>query len=207
MGIESDAGDRDGIFAGDDPFELARAWLSQAAEVEPNDPDAASLATVDEGGLPDVRVVLMRQIEDAGFVFFTNRDGAKGRQIAASGQAAFVWHWKSLRRQIRVRGLTEWAEDAVSDAYFANRGVESRLGAWASEQSRPLTDRAEMLTRLEALRAAHGDAPPRPPHWGGVRIRPLAIEFWADGAHRLHDRFAWTRPTLDARWTIRRLNP
>lgn len=199
--------DRTGIFAGEDPFALARAWMAEAVESEPNDPDAIALATVDPAGLPNVRMVLMREIEADAFVFYTNYTSAKGREIEASGKAAFVLHWKSLRRQIRVRGLTEREEGPQADAYFASRSLKSRLGAWASQQSQPLSSRDALMAEVAKITVTKGPLPPRPPFWGGIRIRPLEIEFWADGAFRLHDRFRWTRAGLDAPWDVQRLNP
>lgn len=199
--------DRGGIFAGEDPFAIARAWMAEAAEKEPNDPEAIALATVDETGLPNVRMVLLREIEAAGFVFYTNYDSVKGREISASGKAAFVLHWKSLRRQIRVRGLVEKEDGEKADVYYASRSLKSRLGAWASRQSEPLASRAALVAEVARMTVAHGSTPPRPPFWGGYRIRPLEIEFWADGAFRLHDRFRWRRESLDAAWQIARLNP
>ena len=198
---------RDGIFAGDDPFALARAWLAEAEGSEPNDPNAIALATVNSDGLPNVRMVLLKEIEDAAFVFYTNFESAKGREIAATGKAAFVMHWKSLHRQIRVRGLTEIVEDAQADAYYRSRALQSRIGAWASEQSRPLESRGALMARVAKIGVQKGPNPDRPPFWGGIRIRPLEIEFWADGAFRLHDRFRWTRPDPEASWQVTRLNP
>ncbi|MCF7700074.1 pyridoxamine 5'-phosphate oxidase [Loktanella sp. M215] len=200
--------DRNGIFAGDDPFVLAREWLHLARGSEINDPDAVALATVDTDGMPNVRIVLLRQIEDAGFVFFTNYDSAKGREIASSGKAAFVMHWKSLRRQIRVRGTVTREDGPQADAYYAGRALDSRLGAWASAQSNPLASRTVLMDKLERMRETFGDAPDRPPFWGGFRIVPEAIEFWADGPNRLHDRFRWTRHAGEAvAWDITRLSP
>lgn len=199
--------DRGGIFAGDDPFAIVRAWLAEATGKEPNDPEAIALATVDETGLPNVRMVLLREIEDDGFVFYTNYGSAKGREISLSGKAAFVLHWKSLRRQIRVRGLIEREDGEKADVYFSSRTLKSRLGAWASRQSAPLASRAALVAEVARMAAAHGAAPERPPFWGGFRIRPLEIEFWADGAFRLHDRFRWRREGLDSAWQITRLNP
>jgi pyridoxamine 5'-phosphate oxidase len=199
--------DRDGIFAGDDPFQIARDWLAEAEKVEPNDPNAIALATVDAGGLPNVRMVLLKEIEESAFVFYTNYGSAKGQEIAASGKAAFVMHWKSLRRQIRVRGLTSREEGPKADVYFASRSLKSRLGAWASDQSQPLSGRAALVADVAKVTAQHGLNPSRPPFWGGIRITPLEIEFWADGAFRLHDRFRWHRPDFGARWQIDRLNP
>jgi pyridoxamine 5'-phosphate oxidase len=199
--------DRTGIFAGEDPFAIARTWLAEAEATEPNDPNAIALATVGPDGLPNVRMVLLKEIEDAGFVFYTNYDSRKGQEIAASGKAAFVLHWKSLRRQIRVRGLTEREEGPQADAYYDSRSLKSRLGAWASRQSQPLSSREALMAEVAKVSLRHGMSPARPPFWGGIRIRPVEIEFWADGAFRLHDRFRWTRASLASPWVIERLNP
>lgn len=199
--------DRSGIFAGDDPFAIARDWLAEAEPLEPNDANAIALATVDGAGLPNVRMVLLKDIEPAGFVFYTNYGSQKGQEIEASGKAAFVLHWKSLRRQIRVRGLTSREEGPQADDYYASRSLKSRLGAWASQQSRPLSSRTALMAEVAKVTAAKGTNPPRPAFWGGVRITPLEIEFWADGAFRLHDRFRWTRSSPSESWKIERLNP
>jgi pyridoxamine 5'-phosphate oxidase len=204
--------DRSGIFAGDDPFALAADWLDAARASEPNDPEAIALATVDADGLPNVRMVLLKQIEPVaqnggGFVFYTNYDSRKGQEIDASGKAAFVLHWKSLRRQIRVRGLVSREDGAQADAYFASRSLQSRLGAWASRQSQPLASRAALMAEVAKVTAAKGITPNRPPFWGGYRIAPLEIEFWADGAFRLHDRYRWSRQTVAGAWDVTRLNP
>ena len=199
--------DRSGIFAGDDPFAIAAAWLAEAEPKEPNDANAIALATVDAAGLPNVRMVLLKEIEPDAFVFYTNYASAKAREIEAAGKAAFVLHWKSLRRQIRVRGLTEREEGPQADAYYASRSLKSRLGAWASAQSEPLSSRGALMAEVARITATRGPNPPRPPFWGGFRLRPLEIEFWADGAFRLHDRFQWRRETIDSGWEIRRLNP
>lgn len=199
--------DRSGIFAGDDPFAIARAWLAEAEPVEPNDPNAIALATVDSAGMPNVRMVLLKEIEADAFVFYTNYESRKGREIEASGKAAFVLHWKSLRRQIRVRGVTEREEGPQADAYYASRSLKSRLGAWASRQSEPLSSRAALMAEVAKVTVEQGPIPRRPPFWGGIRIRPTEIEFWADGQFRLHDRFRWSRNDNDAPWEIARLNP
>ncbi|SIO24314.1 Pyridoxamine 5'-phosphate oxidase [Rhodovulum sp. ES.010] len=199
--------DRAGIFAGDDPFRIAQAWLTEAEKAEPADPNAIALATVDADGLPNVRMVLLKEIEPDAFVFYTNYDSAKGAEISATGKAAFVLHWKSLGRQVRVRGMTEREEGAKADAYFASRALKSRLGAWASRQSRPLPSRAALMGEVGRVAAKKGTAPARPPFWGGIRIRPLEIEFWADGQFRLHDRFQWRRETLESDWGVTRLYP
>ena len=202
--------DRTGIFAGDDPFDIARAWLEDARASEPNDPNAIALASVDADGLPDVRMVLLKDIDgqglDGSFVFYTNYDSAKGRQIEASGKAAFVMHWKSLHRQIRVRGTVTRQDGPQADAYYDSRALQSRLGAWASRQSQPLDARATLVAEAAKAGLRHGPRPARPPFWGGYRITPSHLEFWADGAFRLHDRFRWTRDA-DAGWSVERLYP
>lgn len=199
--------DRDGIFAGDDPFEIARRWLSEAEASEPNDPNAIALSTVDAGGLPTIRMVLLKEIEADAFVFYTNYGSVKASEIDQAGKAAFLFHWKSLRRQIRVRGEVSRETGTKADEYFASRSLKSRLGAWASRQSAPLESRTALMAEVARVTAQQGMNPARPPFWGGYRLRPLEIEFWADGAFRLHDRFRWRRAGLDAAWDIRRLNP
>ena len=199
--------DRGGIFAGDDPFAIARQWLTEAEGSEPNDPNAIALATVDASGLPNVRMVLLKEIEADAFVFYTNYGSKKAQEIEGSGSAAFVLHWKSLRRQIRVRGMTEREEGPKADEYYASRSLKSRLGAWASQQSQPLSSREHLMTEVAKLTVTKGINPPRPSFWGGFRLRPVEIEFWADGAFRLHDRFLWTRKTTLDSWGIQRLNP
>ncbi len=202
--------DRTGIFAGDDPFDITRAWLAEAETSEINDPNAIALSTVDAEGMPDTRMVLLKDIDgqgpDGSFVFYTNYDSAKGRQISATGKASFVMHWKSLRRQIRVRGTVTREEGPQADAYYASRALKSRLGAWASPQSQPLEDRATLVAAVAKMSLKHGTNPVRPPFWGGFRITPTQIEFWADGAFRLHDRFVWVRQAEDC-WKITRLAP
>lgn len=199
--------DRDGIFAGEDPFVIARAWLKEAEASEVNDPNAIALATVDASGLPNVRMVLLKEIEDAAFVFYTNYESAKAGELDGAGKAAFVMHWKSLRRQLRVRGDISREDGPQADAYFASRSLPSRLGAWASQQSRPLKSRAALMAVVAKITATKGPMPPRPPFWGGFRITPVEIEFWADGDFRLHDRFRWTRGAIGEEWQIVRLNP
>ena len=199
--------DRTGIFAGDDPFEIARRWLAEAEASEPNDPNAIALSTVDASGMPNARMVLLKDIEPAAFVFYTNYGSAKAREIEGAGKAAFVLHWKSLRRQIRVRGQVSREEGAAADSYYASRSLQSRLGAWASKQSSQLSSRTALMTEVAKQTALHGTAPKRPPYWGGYRITPLEIEFWADGPYRLHDRFQWTRAMVENPWEINRLSP
>lgn len=198
---------RDGKFAGDNPFQIAQSWLAEAEKTEPNDPNAMALSTVDAEGLPNVRMVLLKGIEADAFVFYTNYESAKAGELDGAGKAAFVMHWKSLRRQVRVRGLVSREDGDAADAYFASRSLKSRLGAWASKQSRPLSSRKALLAEVAKVTATHGANPKRPPFWGGFRIQPLEFEFWADGDFRLHDRFRWQRAGLDDPWTISRLNP
>ena len=198
--------DRNGIFAGSDPFEIARRWLAEAERTEPNDANAIALSTVDAEGLPNVRMVLLKEIEADAFVFYTNYGSAKAAELDASGVAAFVMHWKSLRRQIRARGTILREDGPQADAYFASRSLKSRLGAWASHQSQPLASRTALMAEVARVTARFGTNPPRPPFWGGYRLRPTEIEFWADGAFRLHDRFQW-RPEEDGNWSVQRLAP
>lgn len=199
--------DRTGIFAGDDPFEIARAWLAEAEASEINDPNAIALSTVDADGMPNARMVLLKDIERAAFVFYTNYTSVKGQELQAAGKAAFVVHWKSLRRQIRVRGLISREDGAPADEYYSSRSLKSRLGAWASQQSQPLSSREALMAEVAKVTVQQGLNPRRPPFWGGFRLVPLEIEFWADGAFRLHDRFKWTRQAPDLAWKIQRLNP
>ncbi|WP_432449944.1 pyridoxamine 5'-phosphate oxidase [Aliiroseovarius marinus] len=199
--------ERDGIFAGDDPFEIARRWLAEAEESEINDPNAIALSTVDGQGMPNVRMVLLKEIEDDAFVFYTNYGSAKAAEVDGAGKAAFVMHWKSLRRQIRVRGTVIRESGEKADAYFATRSLKSRLGAWASRQSQPLASRKALMAEVARVTATHGPSPKRPDFWGGYRIQPLEIEFWADGAFRLHDRFRWCRDSAQDAWEITRLSP
>ncbi|WP_049645328.1 pyridoxamine 5'-phosphate oxidase [Candidatus Rhodobacter oscarellae] len=199
--------DRTGIFRGDTPFTITRAWLDEARRTEPNDPDAVSLATVDQDGLPNVRVVLLRRIDDQSFVFFTNYESAKGQELLSAGKAALVFHWKSLRRQVRVRGLVSKEDGQVADEYYASRALGSRIGAWASKQSSPLASREVLMQDVANAEAEHGSAPSRPPFWGGFRVTPLEVEFWADGEYRLHNRFLWRRKKVNAEWCVTRLYP
>ena len=198
---------REGLFSGNNPYQLVTKWLDEAWKSEPWDANAMALATADSSGLPNVRIVLLKEIEDDGFVFYTNSESTKGEELAANAQAAFVIHWKSLGRQVRARGLIEPVSAEQSDAYFNSRHPQSRAGAIASQQSRPLEARESLVEATAKIRADHNDAPPRPAHWHGYRIKPTEIEFWADGEHRLHDRFRWTRDTPEGDWTIMRLHP
>lgn len=199
--------DRTGIFAGDDPFVIAQRWLGEAEASEVNDPNAMALATVDASGLPNVRMVLLKEIEADAFVFYTNYTSVKAAEITASGKAAFVLHWKSLHRQLRVRGEVSREDGPQADAYYASRSLKSRLGAWASDQSKPLASRMTLMAEVAKVTAQHGLNPARPPFWGGFRIRPVEIEFWADGDFRLHDRFRWTKNLEAEGWNAQRLNP
>jgi len=178
----------------DDPFALFESWYAEARGSEINDSNAMALATVDAAGQPSVRMALLKGHGPDGFVFYTNREGRKAADLAAVPKAALLFHWKSLRRQIRIEGPVSLASDAESDAYFASRGRDSQLGAWASDQSRPLDSRATFEARFEEAKARfEGGDVPRPPHWGGYRVTPQAIEFWQDRAHRLHERRLFTR--------------
>lgn len=194
--------------AASEPFRLFEEWFAEAKASEPNDPNAMALATVDADGLPDVRMVLLNQRDARGFVFFTNTGSAKGRELAAVAKAAVVFHWKSLRRQVRVRGPVEMVSDAEADAYFATRPRLSQIGAWASQQSRPLEGRFALEAAVARTTAQYGvSAVPRPPHWTGYRIRPVQIEFWHDRPFRLHDRVLFTRPVPEGDWNKDRLYP
>ena len=199
--------DKSDIFFGEDPFQIFRRWFEEAYNKEINDPDAIALSTVDPAGMPNVRMVLLRQIEDASFVFYTNYGSVKSKELFSSQLAAFVWHSKSLRRQIRVRGQVEKEDGAIADLYYQSRSLKSRVGAWASIQSQPLESRSHLMQQVQYFENKYGDNPDRPPFWGGWRIKPLEIEFWADGEARLHDRFKWSRQTLNEAWEVQRLNP
>ncbi|MBY4629177.1 pyridoxamine 5'-phosphate oxidase [Rhizobium croatiense] len=191
-----------------EPFKLFAEWLKEAEASEPNDPNAVALATVDEDGLPNVRMVLLKGFDDDGFVFYTNFESRKGQEILGQRKAAMCFHWKSLRRQVRLRGPVEIVSDAEADAYFKTRARGSRIGAWASRQSRPLESRfaLEKAVADYTARYALGDIP-RPAHWSGFRIRPTSIEFWKDQAFRLHDRIEFRRPTPVGAWEKVRMYP
>jgi pyridoxamine 5'-phosphate oxidase len=191
-----------------DPFPLFRQWFAEAAAKEVNDPDAITLATVDASGMPDARAMLGKQVDERGFVFYTNAESAKGGEIAANPKAAILYHWKSLRRQVRARGPLAKISDAESDAYFASRARLSRIGAWASQQSRPLESRGKLLGEVAILTAKFGIGEiPRPPYWGGFRLTPIQIEFWQDHQYRLHDRVRFTRASEGDPWRRQRLYP
>ena len=195
------------LFAGDEPFTIFRRWLEEARETEINDPDAIALATVDEEGLPNVRMVLLRIIEDDAFVFFTNYRSKKAQEAFLTNKVAFNIHWKSLRRQIRVRGHVEKEDGIIADKYFSEREVGSQTAAWASKQSETLTDRQELIERWQSYKNQFEKNVGRPDFWGGIRIKPIQIEFWADGQYRLHDRFLWERERGEKSWSVRRLYP
>lgn len=189
-----------------DPFALFGRWFDEAKATEINDPDAMAIASVAPDGMPSVRMVLLKQWSKDGFVFFTNYDGRKAVELLATKKAAFVMHWKSLRRQVRVVGDVEQVPAKVSDDYFASRPRGSQIGAWASIQSRPLDARATLAQRVEEIESRYPNEVPRPPQWGGFIIKPQEMEFWADGAYRLHDRFQFT-PDGDGQWSAQRLYP
>ncbi|OWV64717.1 pyridoxamine 5'-phosphate oxidase [Rhizobium sp. R339] len=191
-----------------EPFKLFAEWLKEAEASEPNDPNAVALATVDEDGLPNVRMVLLKGFDDDGFVFYTNFESQKGREILGQKKAAMCFHWKSLRRQVRLRGPVEIVTDAEADTYFKTRARGSRIGAWASKQSRPLESRfaLEKAVAEYTARYAIGDIP-RPAHWSGFRIRPTSIEFWKDQKFRLHDRIEFRRPSPEGEWEKVRMYP
>jgi pyridoxamine 5'-phosphate oxidase len=191
-----------------DPCSLFEEWFAEATQSEPNDPHAMAIATVDDTGMPDVRMVLLNARDQRGYCFFTNLESDKARQLLAHPKAALVMHWKSIRRQIRMRGPVELVSDGEADAYFSTRARVSQIGAHASRQSRPLANRYTLLERVETLKKSFGEHDPitRPAHWSGFRLVPESIEFWKDGANRLHDRIRFTR-TPPAPWTRQRLYP
>lgn len=192
----------------DEPFALFTAWLTEAEKAEVNDANGMALATAGADGLPNVRMVLLKGVDPGGFVFYSNRESDKGTELAANMQAAALFHWKSLRRQVRIRGPVEEVDAATADAYFHSRPLQSRIGAWASQQSRPLESRfaLEASVAKYAAKFALGEVP-RPPYWIGYRIKPLAIEFWSDGHFRLHDRVRFRREAPEGGWQKERLYP
>ena len=195
------------LFVGEEPFTIFRRWLEEARKTEVNDTDAIALATVDKEGLPNVRMVLLRIIEEDAFVFFTNYGSKKAQEAFLTNKVAFNLHWKSLRRQIRVRGHVEKEDGMIADKYFSEREVGSQTAAWASKQSETLTDRQELIARWQSYKNQFEKNVGRPDFWGGIRIKPVQIEFWADGQYRLHDRFLWERKLGEKSWSVRRLYP
>jgi len=200
--------DDGGIAPQTDPMVLFADWMAEAAKTEPNEPEAMALATVDELGRPDVRMVLLKSADASGFVFYTNLESAKGRELAAQPHAALCLHWKTLRRQVRVRGPATLVSDTDADAYFASRPKDSQIGAWASPQSRPMEGRFAFEREIarHAAKFAQNKVP-RPPYWSGFRVAPFEIEFWRDRPFRLHDRLVYRRHAVDAPWRTERLYP
>jgi pyridoxamine 5'-phosphate oxidase len=197
----------DKLFLEKDPIFLFKKWMNEAVEKEINDPNAIALSTVDDTGFPNVRMVLLKDIDGEDFLFYTNYGSVKSSEIFSSQKLAFVIHWKSLRRQIRVRGLVAKEEGKLADNYFSSRSLKSRIGAWASKQSRPIESREVLLNSVEKFTKTLGENPKRPHFWGGFRVTPLEIEFWADGPSRLHDRYRWCREKPNSAWTVTRLQP
>ena len=192
----------------EEPIELFRSWFAEAKQREPNDPNAMSLATVDAGGLPDVRMVLLKDADARGFIFYTNLESAKGEELKRNPQAALCFHWKSLERQVRVRGPVVAVSAEEADAYFATRPKDSQIGAWASRQSRAMEGRFALEKEVARYAAKYAlSSVPRPPHWSGFRVQPLQIEFWRARAFRLHERLCYRRESLDSAWRTERLFP
>jgi len=196
------------ISATDDPFELFKTWFQEAQESETNDPNAVTVATVDEDGMPNVRVVLLKDFDAEGFVFYTNLESAKGNEIRTTGKSAMCFHWKSRQRQVRIRGMIELVSDEQADEYFNSRPRQSRIGAWASKQSRPMKGRGDLLQAVAkfTLKYAVGRIP-RPSYWSGIRLKPSSIEFWQAGEFRLHHRIEYCRTANGTSWEQRMLFP
>lgn len=203
--VDEDQGE---VFTLDEPLALFSEWFEIAKKKEVNDPNAMTLATVDAGGLPNARMVLLKDIDARGLSFFTNLESAKGTELAANPRAALVFHWKSIRRQVRFRGGVERVSDAEADAYFSTRAKGAQIGAWASRQSRPMEGRFALERRVAEETARHGlGKTPRPPHWSGFRLVPVEIEFWVNRPFRLHDRLVFRRSSAGAEWRTERLYP
>lgn len=203
--VDEDQGE---VFTREDPLSLFAEWFELAKRKEINDPNAMTLATVDADGLPNARMVLLKDIDERGLSFFTNLESAKGRELAANPRAALVFHWKSIRRQVRARGLVERVSDAEADAYFATRAKGAQIGAWASPQSRPMEGRFALERRIAEETAKRGLGKiPRPSHWSGFRLVPVEIEFWVNRPFRLHDRLVFRRDRAGTAWRSDRLYP
>lgn len=193
---------------GTDPYALFEAWMAEAKATETAYANAVTLATVDEHGMPDARVVLVKEVEAGGFNFYTNTLSAKGRQLAGQPKAALCFHWKALERQVRLRGPVSPVSAQAADAYFASRPRGSQIGAWASNQSSPLASRDAFLAEIARVEALYeGQEVPRPPHWSGYRLEPVSMEFWQEAPFRLHDRLVFTRPDPGAPWSTQRIYP
>jgi len=203
--VDEDQGD---VFTVNDPFALFAVWLEKAGEAEPNDPNTMALATADADGLPNVRMVLLKDVDACGLTFFTNIESAKGEELAANPQGAACFHWKTIRRQVRFRGRIERVSDEEADAYFATRARGAQLGAIASAQSRPMESREALEREIERLEKLHDGADiPRPDHWSGYRLAPIEIEFWVNRPFRLHDRLVYWRETARDEWQSERVFP
>lgn len=200
--------DDGGIAPARDPFEMFQVWMKDAEKTEPNDANAMAVATVDSDGRPNVRMALLKAIDARGFVFYTNFESAKGRELLANPVAALNFHWKTVRKQVRVRGTVTTVSEAEADAYFATRAKDSQIGAWASAQSRPMEGRWVFEKEIAKYALKYGfTKAPRPPHWSGFRVSPFEIEFWRDRPFRLHDRLVYRRDSLEAPWRTERLYP